>query len=204
MREASDLRRTPNLCRPGSPVASHLELGSALQFRPRHLSLTLTKRDHPLMVFSLESAVWFGFASICTGGRKGCEMRQSTGELNIYRHQTICEKGRNLRADPSLTRTDLQLLKPRLTRVPVFISLFLLKLFESLMFAFSCLLRSSKTMNLCSKCFAGESNLEAFCRSDRPHRVGCNVLTHRPTNHAVVVQSFTAPTCLFASGDAAR
>lgn len=115
MWEASDLCRTLNLCRPGSTVAPHLELGSALQFRPRHHILTLTKRDHPLMVlFSLESAVWFGVASICTGdgtrgGRKGCEMGEWTGELNIYRHQTIFERQKpqsRPKLDPHWPTTD--------------------------------------------------------------------------------------------------
>lgn len=184
-----------------------------------------------MVLFLLQNAVWFGFASICTGdgtrgGRKGCGMGEWTGELNIYRHQTIFERQKpqsRPKLDPHWPTTAEATFNPCSRLL-----LFIVKLFESLMFAFSCLLRSSKTMNLCSKCFAGESNLEAFCRSDRPHRVGCNVLTHRPTNDAAVVVvkpfadapvaqmadgwfylsnllSFTAPTfCLFASGDVAR
>lgn len=47
MREASDLRWTLNLCPPGSPVGPHLELGSALQFRPRHHIRTLRSVTTP-------------------------------------------------------------------------------------------------------------------------------------------------------------
>lgn len=144
------------------------------------------------MVFSLESAVWFGFESICTGdrtrgGRNGCEMGEWTGELNIYRHQTIFERQKpqsRPKLDPHWATTVEATFNP-CSRLHF--TFCLGKVFESLMFAFSSLLRSSKTMNLCSKCFAGESNLEAFCWSDRPHRVGCNVLTQRPTNDAAVV-----------------